>query len=107
MTKIRFEWNEAKNRINRRKHRVSFETAIRAFADPFALSTQERIEDGELRWLTIGLVQGHQILVVAHTIREKDHDGDEIEIIRIVSARKADRSERRRYADEQRQSYSP
>lgn len=46
---IRFEWNPAKAVANVRKHGVSFETALRVFADPFALSIPERIEDGEQR----------------------------------------------------------
>ena len=44
---LRFTWDEAKAAANRRKHRVSFETAVRVFADPFALSEQDRVEGGE------------------------------------------------------------
>jgi uncharacterized DUF497 family protein len=102
MARVRFEWDEAKNRINRNKHGISFETAIRIFADPFALSEPERIEDGERRWLPIGAVENYQVLVVAHTTRENDDDGDEIEIIRIITSRKANRAEKRRYAEERR-----
>lgn len=40
--KVRFEWDPAKAEVNRRKHGVSFETAMLAFADPFALSEQDR-----------------------------------------------------------------
>jgi uncharacterized DUF497 family protein len=94
---IRFEWNPAKAVANRRKHGVSFETAIRVFADPFALTIPERIEDGEQRWQTIGCVDGHVILLVARTVREEDEDGQLIEVIRLISARAADRTERRRY----------
>ena len=56
--KIRFEWDPAKAASNLRKHRVSFDTAIRAFADPFALTEQNRIEGGERRWQTLGVVGG-------------------------------------------------
>jgi uncharacterized DUF497 family protein len=94
---IRFEWNPAKAVANRRKHGVSFETALRVFADPFTLTIPERIEDGEQRWQTIGCVDGHVILLVAHTVREEDEDGQLIEVIRLISARVADRTERRRY----------
>jgi uncharacterized DUF497 family protein len=104
MPKTRFEWDVAKNAANKRKHGVDFETALRVFADPFALSEQDRIEEGEPRWRTMGLVEGHLLLLVAHTVREEgdDETSEEVEIIRIISARKADRKERRRYEDESR-----
>jgi uncharacterized protein len=99
----RFEWDPAKANRNRRKHGVSFETALRAFADPFALSELERIEEGEQRWRTLGLVEGHILLVVAHTLRDEEgDDGQSVEVIRIISARAADRTERRRYEQENR-----
>jgi hypothetical protein len=87
---------------NLRKHGVSFETAIRAFADPFALTEQDRIEGGEQRWRTLGVVDGRVLLLVAHTVRDEDEDGQAIEIIRIISARAADRKESRRYEQENR-----
>lgn len=90
---MRFEWDPAKAESNRRKHGVSFDLAIRVFADPFALTEQDRIEDREYRWRTIGMVGGLAVLVVAHTDREDDG----IEVIRIISARRADGRERRRY----------
>ncbi len=93
----RFEWNPAKAVANRRKHGVSFETALRVFADPVALTIAERIENGEQRWQTLGCVEGHVILLVAHTLREEDEGGQVIEVIRLISARTADRTERRRY----------
>ena len=98
----RFEWDPVKAAGNVRKHGVSFETAIRVFADPFALSQHDRIEGGEYRWQTLGLVEGHVLLLVVHTIRETDEDGHAVEVIRIISARKADKSERRRYEQETR-----
>ncbi len=79
---------------------MSFETAIRAFADPFAFTEQDRIEGGEQRWQTLGMVEGYVLLLVAHTIHEEDEDGQSVEIIRIISARPADRKERRRYEQE-------
>jgi uncharacterized protein len=98
----RFEWDPAKAAGNLRKHGVSFETAMRAFADPFALTEQDRIEGGEQRWQTLGDVDGRLLVLVAHTLREEDEDGQSIEIIRIISARAADRRERRRYEQETR-----
>lgn len=76
------------------KHRVSFETATRAFADPFLLTQQDRMENGEHRWQTIGMVEGHLVLLVAHTVGEDD---DGTEVLRIISARKAEPKERKRY----------
>lgn len=55
---IRFEWNSIKAVSNLRKHGVSFEDAIVAFADPFALMTQDRIEGLEPRWQTLGMIGG-------------------------------------------------
>ncbi len=98
----RFEWDPIKADRNLRKHHVSFETAIRAFSDPFALTDQDRIEGGEQRWQTLGMVDGCYLLLVAHTIRDEDDDGQPVEIIRIISARGADRKERRRYEQENR-----
>jgi uncharacterized protein len=100
MNEPEFIWSEGKNRSNQRKHKVSFELARRAFADPFAILEQDRIENGEYRWQTIGLVDGHLLLLVAHTIWD---DGDGTEVIRIVSARPANPKERKRY--ERRRSY--
>lgn len=62
------------------------------FDDPHALTEPDRVESGELRWRTIGLIGSTVILLVAHTIEEGD-----VEIIRIVSARRATRQERIRY----------
>ena len=95
---IRFEWHPGKAASNLRKHGVSFELAMRVFSDPFALSEQDRIEDGERRWQTLGMVEGVLLLLVAHTFLE---EGD-VEVIRIISARRAERQERRRYEQENR-----
>jgi uncharacterized DUF497 family protein len=99
---IRFEWDPAKAAANFRKHGVSFDLATRAFADPFSLSEQDRIEGEEYRWQLLGMVEGSVLLLVAHAAWEKDEDGKSVEIIRIISARKADRKERRRYEQETR-----
>ena len=91
---MRFEWDEYKDRLNRAKHGVSFETARLVFDDPLHLSVQDRIVAGEARWQTLGLVSGVVILLVAHTYGT---EGPGQEVIRIISARKATRNERRRY----------
>jgi uncharacterized DUF497 family protein len=97
---IRFEWDEAKNLSNRRKHGVSFEEASHVFRDPLYVSVQDRVEGGELRWQTLGLVEDLLLLTVAHTVREERDDGTWVDVIRIISARHATRKERRRYEDE-------
>ncbi|MGO9591487.1 MAG: BrnT family toxin [Candidatus Acidiferrales bacterium] len=90
---MRFIWDEEKSRRNLAKHEVSFETARLVFDDPSAVSRLERVEDGEERWQTLGLVGGIVILLVVHTYRE---EGSE-EIIRMISARKATAQERMAY----------
>lgn len=90
----RFEWDPVKAESNRRKHGVSFEMATRAFADPFALTVQDRIEQGETRWQTLGIVEGYLLLLVAHTVWDEN---DGAEVIRIISARRAEPKERKRY----------
>lgn len=92
--KIRFEWDTAKAESNFSKHRVSFEIATRVFADPFAVVEQDRIENGEHRWKTLGIVDGYLLLLVAHTVRDNE---DGTEVIRIISARRAEPKERKRY----------
>ena len=92
----RFDWDPIKAASNRRKHGVSFQTAVLVFADPKALVVQDRIENGEERWQAIGVVEGLFMLVVAHTVREQD----DLEVIRIISARRANREEKRRYEEE-------
>jgi uncharacterized DUF497 family protein len=67
-----------------------------------AFSEQDRIEGGELRWQTLGLVGGVLLLLVAHTVH---HEGQD-EVIRIISARRADRKERKRYEKERQKNYS-
>lgn len=92
MAAIRFEWNQSKNRINKRKHGVSFEEAETVFADEHALLIDDpEHSDEEDRFVLLGLSAAIRTLVVCHCYREKD------EIIRIISARKADRSERNHY----------
>ena len=91
---MRFEWDEEKNRANIAKHKVSFETARSVFDDPHARSIQDRIVNGEKRWQTLGMTP-EIVLIVAHTW--SDEDGEEV--IRLISARKADPHERRAYAE--------
>ena len=94
---IRFEWDEAKNVANQRKHSISFEDASEVFRDPLYVSLKERIVDGEQRWQTYGEVGGSVLVMVAHTFKEESRSGIVTEVIRIISARYAPRKERQRY----------
>ena len=89
-----FEWDDAKAETNLRKHGIRFEEAMLVFDDPLSVSQQDRIENGEQRWQTIGMVGACLLLLVAHTVRFEDED---IEVVRIISSRRVDRKERRRY----------
>ena len=92
-TDLEFEWDPVKAETNFRKHGIRFEIAAQVFDDPFHLAVQDRFENGEYRWQTIGMVYGCVVVLVAHTTRFEDGT----EIIRIISARKAERSEKKRY----------
>jgi len=92
--KRRFEWDAAKAISNYQKHGVTFEDAALVFKDPFAIIEQDRIENGEERWRTVGMSGGVLLLLVAHTLWFED---DDTEVIRIISARPLDRKERRDY----------
>ena len=93
---MRFQWDESKNETNLRKHGISFETAALVFEDTNRLEFVERIEEGQERWHAIGSVRGSFLfLTVAHTYTE---DGDEV-VVRIISARRATRRERKLYAE--------
>jgi uncharacterized DUF497 family protein len=89
----RFEWDPAKARANRVKHGVDFEDAKRVFEDPFQRSRHDRHEGGEDRWQTIGMVADFLLILVAHTFRDDGAD----EVIRIISARRPTRQERKDY----------
>jgi uncharacterized DUF497 family protein len=92
---MRFEWDENKNRENRKKHGVSFEIAMEVFDDPFSLTNQDRMVEGEERLWTLGRVDDLNILVVVHTVMDERDE----EVIRIISARKATPRERAFYEE--------
>jgi len=92
MPELRFEWDEAKERENRRKHRVSFDEAESVFGDEWALLIDDpEHSDDESRFILMGISAKLRVLVVVHAYRETAG------IIRIISARKADARERERY----------
>jgi uncharacterized DUF497 family protein len=86
-----FEWDPRKARSNLGKHGVGFAEASRVFLDPHRIETYEGTAPGEDRWKTAGLVEV-VLLAVVYAVRGRD-----AEIIRLISARKADRHERARY----------
>jgi uncharacterized DUF497 family protein len=91
---LRFEWDERKSKSNRRKHGVSFEEAQTAFSDEHGLLIDDpEHSDDEDRFVLLGMSAALRILVVCHCYRG---DGD---VIRIVSARKADRQEQADYSE--------
>jgi uncharacterized DUF497 family protein len=55
---VRIEWDATKNRRNQVKHGIAFEEAAHVFLDPLVVMVQDRIEDGEERWQSIGMVAG-------------------------------------------------
>jgi hypothetical protein len=92
---MRFEWDEHKNRSNRRKHGVGFETAVLVFDDPYALTQRDLSYDDGERWITLGAIGPGAILLVVHAHYEKQGE----ETIRIISARAAESHERRAYEE--------
>ncbi len=91
---MRFSWDAEKNRGNRKKHGISFDTALRVFRDPLHLTRIDRVVDGEQRWQTIGLVEDVALIVVAYAVLDEEE-----EWIRIISARKVTRQERMEYEE--------
>ncbi len=91
---MKFEWDEDKNRINQAKHGVSFEEAKEVFDDALQISKLDhRFNYFEERWITLGETQKEKLLVVANLFFSDEGE----EIIRIISARKANSNERRIY----------
>ena len=92
MADLRFEWDPTKDEANRRRHKVSFQEAESVFTDEHGrlLNDPDHSEDEE-RFILLGLSSRFRVLVVVHTYR-----GDE-EVIRIISARRATKTERAYY----------
>ena len=89
---IRFRWNADKAKRNAEKHGVAFEQAAQIFFDPF-VRYADATDKGEPRDAAVGADFGFRILFVVHLVFEDDH-------IRIISARKAEPPERKRYEDD-------
>jgi hypothetical protein len=87
-----YEWNVAKASANIKKHGISFDAAATVFLDPLALTFPDPFHSGgEEREITIGHTAGHQVVFVAHCQRGNR--------VRIISARKATRTERKQYEE--------
>ncbi|MBL7183376.1 MAG: BrnT family toxin [Anaerolineae bacterium] len=84
-----FEWDEDKNRANIQKHKIDFVDIPAVFSGPMLVELDERGDYGEERWIGIGFLRDI-IVVVVFTESWQD-------TIRIISARKASKHERRRY----------
>ena len=94
MESLCFEWDEQKNEINKKKHRISFEEARSVFYDDAALVIDDpEHSEEEDRFIILGLSTQANLLVVCHCYRASDT------VIRIISARKATRTESRFYFD--------
>jgi uncharacterized DUF497 family protein len=86
---MHFEWDPNKQRINLRKHGIELADAVAVFPDPYAVTVEDRAH-AEQRFVTIGLDAFGRVLVIVYVYREPA-------TIRIISARKADASERKQY----------
>lgn len=91
-----FEWDAEKNRINRKKHGVSFEIAALVFDDPYALTQPDIARSEEERLITLGAIGPGSILFVVHANYE---GAEKEEVIRIISARPATSRERKSYEE--------
>jgi uncharacterized DUF497 family protein len=89
---VNFEWDPGKAEQNRRKHRVSFHEPATVFGDPISVTYPDPDRStSEQRFITVGMLSVDRVLVVAHTDRN--------EIVRIISARKRTRRERKQYEE--------
>ena len=92
MASIRFEWDPRKAAANLHKHGISFDEAETAFSDDYAaVSEDPDHSEAEDRFLLLGMSGAFRVLLVVHAIREAGS------VIRLISARRATRSERAQY----------
>ena len=93
MSELKFEWDERKNRSNQKKHGVSFREAETVFADEFGrLIPDPDHSVYEERFILMGMSSQFRMLIVCHCERN-------IDTIRIISARKAEKFEQKQYED--------
>jgi hypothetical protein len=92
MDEIRFEWDNAKNIINIKKHKISFEEAKTVFYDENAILFDDPDHSNEEeRFLILGISQTEKLCIVSHCYRDNDN------VIRLISARKATKNETKVY----------
>jgi uncharacterized DUF497 family protein len=93
MADLQFAWDPRKDRANQKKHGIGFTEAKTVFLDEFARIIPDAEGSGdEPRFLMLGMSIGLRVLVVCHCYRESE------QVIRIISARRADPTERKEYA---------
>ncbi len=93
MNSLNFEWDENKNLSNQKKHDITFEQAKTVFADEFGrLIPDPDHSEGEERFILMGMNSRLELLTVCYCERCSD-------TIRIISAQKADKPERKQYED--------
>jgi uncharacterized DUF497 family protein len=91
---MKFEWDREKEKINIKKHGISFSDAKTVFNDPLQLSIPDEFHsENEERWITVGMMKERKVVVVVHNYRDMKNE----EIIRIISARSATPKEKRQY----------
>ncbi|MBW4539806.1 MAG: BrnT family toxin [Myxacorys chilensis ATA2-1-KO14] len=86
---MQFEWDEAKNLENVRKHEIDFADIPEMFEGSMLVELDDRFDYSEDRWIGIGFL-GNGIAIVVWTERQGD-------VIRVISARRANRHERKRF----------
>jgi len=95
MTFVRFEWDTGKDSKNRKKHGLSFSNVLSVFMDPNILTIYDEAHSSleKDRWISIGRTDQGIVCLVCHTYRSIA----EVQSIRIISARKADKDEESQY----------
>jgi len=88
---VKFEWDEAKNRINIRKRGIDFDDVSEAFNGPMIVNPDDREDYSEDRWIGTGFLRNVPVIIV---FTERN------DTVRIISARKADKYERKRFEKE-------
>ena len=86
---MKFDWDENKNQANFEKHGIYFQEAIEVFKNNHFTWIDDRKDYGEVREITIGELKQDIVIILVHTNR--------LGIVRIISARKANKRERRKY----------
>ncbi|WP_026528206.1 BrnT family toxin [Butyrivibrio sp. VCD2006] len=93
MNKLEFEWDDNKEKRNIHIHKIDFSTAAHVFADECRIEKYDgKHSEDEDRYKVIGAINGHLlVIVVSYTMRHNDR------VIRMISARKAEKEEREEY----------